>query len=251
MWIKDDRTFTLQQYTPPVPGTYSGTINSKSGKGDISLVARSNIIRNCLDPDWLTVKIPLDRSVDFQNRSRCKSHARGAAFNFPARYCDGVPLCCSARPARAMLCGRDARRSGDRRSEAAPLPRALRRFPRRGRARANRRLGVTPSAQSAGCRAARAASPLRTVGERGERAMATRDGVGGREGAGRQAVRRGGRGVCGPRVEARPDRRWPARTGGKTERASKGWREEGGSEGSGGREEGRTLASGWAAQSVS
>ena len=61
VWSKEGGTFAQVPYKPPVPGVYFGTINSKSGKGDISLVARSNIIRNCLDPDWLTVKIPISR----------------------------------------------------------------------------------------------------------------------------------------------------------------------------------------------
>jgi hypothetical protein len=61
VWSKEGGTFAQVPYKPPVPGVYFGTINSKSGKGDISLVARSNIIRNSLDPDWLTVKIPLSR----------------------------------------------------------------------------------------------------------------------------------------------------------------------------------------------
>jgi hypothetical protein len=61
VWVKEGTKFLQKPYTAPVAGKYSGTINSKSGKGDISLVARSNIIKNCLDPDWITVKFPLDR----------------------------------------------------------------------------------------------------------------------------------------------------------------------------------------------
>jgi hypothetical protein len=61
VWSNEGGTFEQVPYKPPVPGVYSGTINSSSGQGDISLVARSNIIRNSRDPDWLTVKIPLSR----------------------------------------------------------------------------------------------------------------------------------------------------------------------------------------------
>jgi hypothetical protein len=61
VWLKEGRTYKEFPYESPKAGEYAGTINSRSGQGDISLVARSNIIRNCLDPDWLTVKIPLSR----------------------------------------------------------------------------------------------------------------------------------------------------------------------------------------------
>ena len=61
VWVKEGTSFVQKPYSAPLPGTYNGTINSKSGTGDISLVARSNIIKNSLDPDWVTVKIPLDR----------------------------------------------------------------------------------------------------------------------------------------------------------------------------------------------
>ena len=61
VWVKEGTIFVQKPYSAPLPGTYNGTINSKSGTGDISLVARSNIIKNSLDPDWVTVKIPLDR----------------------------------------------------------------------------------------------------------------------------------------------------------------------------------------------
>jgi hypothetical protein len=63
VWVKEGRKFVQKPYaeSEPVPGKYSGTVYSQSGKGDISLVARSDIIKNSLDPDWITVKIPLDR----------------------------------------------------------------------------------------------------------------------------------------------------------------------------------------------
>jgi hypothetical protein len=61
VWSKRGSTFKQVPYKPPPRGVYSGTINSSSGQGDISLVARSNIISNSRDPDWLTVKIPLSR----------------------------------------------------------------------------------------------------------------------------------------------------------------------------------------------
>jgi hypothetical protein len=61
VWVKVGNRFVQQQYVAPVAGMYSGTINSRSGTGDISLVSRSNIVKNSLNPTWITVKFPLSR----------------------------------------------------------------------------------------------------------------------------------------------------------------------------------------------
>jgi hypothetical protein len=59
VWVKNVKSFSKRPFESPVPGSYNGTINSESGYGDISVLARSNILKNDLDPRWSTVQIPL------------------------------------------------------------------------------------------------------------------------------------------------------------------------------------------------
>jgi hypothetical protein len=59
VWTKEVNHFCKKPFEPPVPGHYNGTINSESGYGDISVLARSNTLKSILDPRWSTVQIPV------------------------------------------------------------------------------------------------------------------------------------------------------------------------------------------------
>ncbi len=59
VWVKELKSFRKRPFESPVPGRYNGTINSESGYGDISVLARSNILKNNLEPRWSPVQIPI------------------------------------------------------------------------------------------------------------------------------------------------------------------------------------------------